>query len=243
MIRDLFTTILTGGTVLGLTTTVVPAVTVGSLLGDTERMDPLIRVYTRSILASAGVRHEAHGLENLPAGRCVLVCNHQSHFDPLVIFNHLPKHIRFVAKAELFKIPIFGQAMKAAGNIKVDRSGSEADRRVMEAAIRTVREKVSVLFFAEGTRSEDGVLRPFKRGAATLAIQAQVPIVPLAVAGTKDILPKGSAFVRGGRKAVLEVGEPILTAGKTLEDRDALTAEVRDAVARLLAAAEAQIVA
>ena len=157
--------------------------------------------------------------------------------------TYLPGTVRFVAKAELFRIPLFGHALKALGMVKVDRSGSESDRRAIESAVDAVRERVSLLFFAEGTRSEDGVLRSFKKGAAVLALGAQVPLVPLAVAGTRHILPKGSTWIHGGRKAVLQVGEAISTRGMTLDDRDALTEKARAAVVELLAQAEAAVAA
>jgi 1-acyl-sn-glycerol-3-phosphate acyltransferase len=169
VIRDIFRTALTGGAVTGLTGALVPAV-IGLSLKDEALPDPLIRFWARGILAAASVQDEVHGLENLPGQTCVLVCNHQSHFDSLVILVNLPKHVRFVAKAELFKIPVFGQAMTAVGNVKVDRTGGEHDRRAMAGAIEAVQSRTSVLFFAEGTRSEDGVLGPFKKGAAMLAL-------------------------------------------------------------------------
>lgn len=242
MIKDLLHTVATSSVVVGLTGTLGPIVTVISM-NDERHADGILRFYCRSLLGAAGVRHEARGLENVPGGQCVFVCNHQSHFDALVLYYHLPGHVRFIAKAELFKIPIFGQALKALGNVKVDRDGSEKDRQAIGDAVTAVRERVSILFFPEGTRSDDGVLRPFKKGAAVLAINAQVPLVPLAVAGTRDILPKGSTWIRGGRKAVLEVGEPISTRGLSLDDRDALTEKARAAVETLLARAEAAVAA
>jgi 1-acyl-sn-glycerol-3-phosphate acyltransferase len=240
VIKDLIHTAVTGGAVLGLTGTLAPLATAVSMV-DERAADGLIRLYGESLLRAAGVRHEVQGLENVPGGQCVFACNHQSHFDGPLIVTYLPGHVRFVAKAELFKIPVFGRALKALGNIKVDRSGGEHDRRVLEEAVTAVRERVSILFFAEGTRSEDGVLREFKKGAAVLAIGAQVPLVPMAVAGTRDILPKGSTWIHGGRKAVLQIGEPISTRGATMDDRDRLTQELHASVASLLAQAEARV--
>ena len=161
----------------------------------------------------------------------MLVCNHQSNFDAPFVFARLPKHIRFVAKQELYRIPIFGAALKAMGNIPVERTGSEGDRRRIEAAIEQVRTRTSILFFAEGTRSTDGRLRSFKKGAAILAIDAQVPVVPVAVAGAHEITPKGGLWVHSGRPLVLRVGKPIPTTGLGREDRDTLTRQAHDAVA------------
>ena len=214
---------------------VVGPVVIALSPGRPERADPVIRGWCNAVLAAAGVREDVAGLENLPAGTCVLVCNHQSNFDAPFVFARLPRHIRFVAKQELYRIPIFGAAVKAMGNIRVERTGSDADHQRIEAAVEQVRTRTSILFFAEGTRSVDGALRPFKKGAAILAIDAQVPIVPLAVAGAHEITPKGRLWVHSGRPLVLRVGKPIPTTGLTREDRDTLTQRTHDAVAALLA--------
>jgi 1-acyl-sn-glycerol-3-phosphate acyltransferase len=213
---------------------VVGPVVIALSPGRPERADPVIRGWCNAVLAAAGVREDLAGLENLPAGTCVLACNHQSNFDAPFVFARLPKHIRFVAKREIYRIPIFGAAVKAMGNIRVERTGSDADRQRIEAAVEQVRTRTSILFFAEGTRSTDGKLRPFKKGAAILAIDAQVPIVPLAVAGAHEITPKGGLWVHSGRPLVLRVGKPIPTAGLTRDDRDSLTEQAHDAVAALL---------
>jgi len=202
--------------------------------GRPERPDPLIRAWCNAVLGAAAGREDVAGLENLPPGTCVLVCNHQSNFDAPFVFARLPKHVRFVAKQELYRIPIFGAAIKAMGNIRVERTGSDGDRKRIEAAIEQVRTRTSILFFAEGTRSTDGKLRSFKKGAAVLAIDAQVPLVPVAVAGAHEITPKGGLWVHSGRPLVLRVGKPIPTTGLGRGDRDTLTRQAHDAVAALL---------
>ena len=125
--------------------------------------------------------------------------------------------------------------------IPVDRSGSDRDKEALSHAVEAVAKGVSILFFAEGTRDPDGLLRPFKKGAAVLAIQAQVPLVPLAVAGTKDVQHKRSLRIHGGRPTVLVVGEPISTEGMTLEQRDGLNDRAHAAVARMLESANARV--
>ncbi|HEY1905832.1 MAG TPA: lysophospholipid acyltransferase family protein [Myxococcaceae bacterium] len=230
-VGELFHTVATYSAV-GSSTVVGPVVI--ALSGRPERADAVIRGWCKAVVGATGAREDVQGLENLPAGTCVLVCNHQSNFDAPFIFLRLPKHIRFVAKQELFRIPIFGAVLKAMGNIRVERTGAEGDRQRLEAAIEQVRTRTSILFFAEGTRSIDGKLRAFKKGAAVLAIDAQVPIVPLAVAGAHEITPKGGLWVRSGRPLVLRVGKPIPTAGLTRDDRDSLTDQAHDAVAALL---------
>jgi len=205
-------------------------------MGDT---DWIVRRWSRSLLEAADVRLRVEGLERAPKRTCVLVCNHLSNFDVLVLATQWPRPIRFVAKAELFRIPVFGQAMRAAHMIRVDRQGGEGDRHVLEGAVPIVRDVADVLFFPEGTRSETGALRPFKKGASVLAISAGVPVVPMALAGTADILPKGSLQLRAGMPVALVVGEPISTEGKSMDDRDALTEETRVAVQKLLERATA----
>jgi 1-acyl-sn-glycerol-3-phosphate acyltransferase len=222
------------------TALVGPAV-VALAFGGERAPDPLLRLWCNNLLRAAGVRDEVHGLERLPAGNAVYVCNHQSNFDPVLVYARLGKHLRFIAKRELFKIPIFGAALRATGMIPVDRSGSDRDKEAIGRAVEAVQRRASILFFAEGTRDPQGQLRPFKKGAAVLALQAQVPLVPLAVAGTKDVMHKKSLLIHGGRPTVLLVGEPISTLGKTLEHRDALTDQAHAAVARLLVSANARV--
>jgi 1-acyl-sn-glycerol-3-phosphate acyltransferase len=216
-------------------------VVVGLSFVNEQAPDPVVRMWCNGLLRAAGVREEVHGLERLPAGNAVYVCNHQSNFDPVFIFPRLGKHLRFVAKRELFKIPFFGAALRATGMIPVDRTASDRDRDAIGSAVERVQSRVSLLFFAEGTRDPEGHLRPFKKGATVLALQAQVPLVPLAVAGTKDVMTKKSVLIHGGRPVVLKVGEPISTEGKTLADREALNSEAHAAVARLLAAGNARV--
>jgi 1-acyl-sn-glycerol-3-phosphate acyltransferase len=231
-------TVFAGTAAVGLTGVASASVTVLSQLGQVPAADQVLRLWARSGLASAGVQHEAVGLEHIPQeGNVVFVCNHQSHFDAMVNFAHIDKHTRYVAKAELFKIPVFGRALRVAGNIPVQRTGGADDRARLEEAVTALRERVSVLFFAEGTRSDDGQLKPFKKGAATLAIQAQVPVVPLALSGTRLILPKGGRAIQWGQRVALVVGRPVPTQGLTLENRDALTRRLEEAVAGLYAEA------
>jgi 1-acyl-sn-glycerol-3-phosphate acyltransferase len=201
---------------------------------DERAPDSAIHFWADSILKASGVRTECRGLENLPPGNFVLCVNHQSNFDALVLFRHIRRHMRYVAKAQLLKVPLLGPALRRAGNIFVDRTGGSGDRtKLMEAAAQ-VRDRVSIVFFAEGTRSDDGVLRPFKKGAAAMAIEAGVPLIPAALAGTHRILEKGSMVIRP-RPSALCIGEPLSTAGLTADDREALTEKAHAAVTVLLA--------
>ncbi len=233
--------LIAGGAAIGVTGTLTPVVSALSIR-DPRNADGVLHTWAKTVLAAADVRVTTRGLENVPKeGQFILVCNHQSHFDALVLFAHIRRHMRFVAKADLFKIPLFGQAMRLAGNLRVERGGNAKDRETMERAAEKVREKVSIVFFAEGTRSQGGELLPFKKGAAALAIAAGVPVIPVALAGTWTILPKHSLRIRGGQRAALYVGEPIPTAGLTTADRDNLTQQAWSAVRGLLDEANAAI--
>src|SRR5262249_37172492 len=137
-------------------------------------------------------------------------------------------------KQELYRIPIFGTALKAMGNIRVERTGAESDREAIQSAVERVRTKTCILFFAEGTRSADGKLRSFKKGAAVLAIDAQAPWVPPRGAGAEEIPPKGGLWVPSGRRIALGGGNPIPSEGLGRDDREMLPAGAHQAVAELL---------
>ncbi len=195
------------------------------------------RAWAHLLLASAGVTVTVEGTEHLSQTEAqVIVANHQSWFDILAAFYVLPVELRFVAKKELFAIPFFGWALRALGHVRLDRGNLQAAIKAYEVASGYIREqRLSVLVFPEGTRSRSGALQPFKAGPFVLAIQSGAPIVPVYVAGTFGILPKGSIRVRPSPVRV-HIGPPIPTAGLTLEDRDALRNRAHAEVARLRAA-------
>lgn len=238
--RRALRTLWAGGATVGLTGMASTAVAFLSFI-NSRAADPVVFFWADHILRASGVRTVARGVDLLPPTNFVLAVNHQSNFDVMVLFRHIHRHMRFVAKAQLRKLPVFGFAAEKAGNIFVDRDGGSGDKSKLHDAATKVREQVSVCFFAEGTRSEDGLLKPFKKGAAIMALEAQVPLVPAAVAGTHRILEKGSAIIHA-RPAALVVGPPIPTAGLTLDARDELTQRAHDDVKRLLAEAN-QLVA
>jgi 1-acyl-sn-glycerol-3-phosphate acyltransferase len=166
-----------------------------SRTGDSVHL--VARVWGRSILWISGIKVRVHGLEHLDVGRSVIyMSNHQSNFDIPVFLSALPVQFRWLAKAELFKIPIFGRGMRGAGYISLDRSNRKSAMASLAKAAETIRDGSSVLIFPEGTRTEDGGLLPFKNGGFILAVDAGVPIVPMAICGTFAILPKGKLRFR-----------------------------------------------
>ena len=195
------------------------------------------RSWGRLLLRAAGVTVKVAGTEHLSrTGAQIIVANHQSWFDILAVFSVLPVEVRFVAKKELFAIPFFGSTLKALGHVRLDRTNLKAAIEAYAVAAGYIRDqRLSVLVFPEGTRSRDGKLQPFKTGPFVLAIESGAPVVPVYVAGTFGILPKGSIRVRPAAVTVT-VGAPITTTGLTIEDREALRDRTRAAVARLRAA-------
>jgi len=194
----------------------------------------MAQIWGRLLLAASFIRVRVEGLEKIDQeANYVFVANHASYMDIPAILARLPHQFRFFAKKGLFSIPFLGWHLKRAGHLPVDRSNARNSLKSMSEGARIVAERgVSVLLFPEGGRTPEG-LRPFKEGAAYIAIKAGVPIVPMAIVGMRPLLPMGSIHLRAGR-AVLRIGEPISTKGLKLHDREALTERMRDAVVQLL---------
>ncbi len=167
------------------------------------------RIWSRLHLLAAGCRVEYSAHEDLERrAPCVFVSNHQSNLDIWALVMVLPVSTRVVAKASLFRIPIFGRAMRSAGFISIDRSDREKAIRSLDAAHAWLRAGNPILMFAEGTRSRDGKLLPFKKGPFHLAAQCGVPVVPVAIVGSWSLMPPGGLVVRPGTIAV-RFGEAI----------------------------------
>ena len=198
--------------------------------------DRVARLYASQLLRAAGVEVRIEGLVHIhPDGPQIIACNHQSFFDILVVMASMPVRVRFVAKKELFRVPFFGWAIHYLGHIRLDRQNRKQAFAAYEIAAETlVRQQMHVVVFPEGTRSRSGLLLPFKKGPAVLAIAAGVTVVPCYCAGTFDILPKGSILVRPHPVQLL-FGPPLDAAGLTYDDRDAFTDRLYAAVAALRA--------
>lgn len=158
----------------------------------------------------------------------VIVSNHESNADPFLL-SYMPWDMRWVAKEEIFKLPFLGLLMRAGGDIKLRRGDKASIHEMFDACLATLRGGVSVMMFPEGTRSKDGKLLPFKDGAFRLAIDAQVPVLMMALAGTRDCMPKGSGGL-GHAKAKVRILEAIPTKGMTEADVPALRERVRDRI-------------
>jgi 1-acyl-sn-glycerol-3-phosphate acyltransferase len=192
-----------------------------------DAIDDRARWFGQRVIELLDIRLDAWGAEVLPAGRpYVYMSNHQSHLDIPVLYATLPSlTIRMLAKKELFRIPLWGQGLRAAEFIEVDRSNHERAVRSIEQAAALLRDGVSIYIAPEGTRSRDGRIGPLKKGGFHLALATGVPIVPVAVRGTIDILPRGSRSMRTGRPVRVRIGTPIRVQGREIEG---LMQEVRE---------------
>ncbi|MGH9365018.1 MAG: lysophospholipid acyltransferase family protein [Thermoanaerobaculia bacterium] len=191
------------------------------------------RGWARTILFVTGVRLTVLHRERLAPGESfVIVANHSSMADILVLFAGLPVQIRFMAKRSVFRVPFLGWGIAAAGFISVDRGDSVRGRLAVDVALKRLCGGRSVVVFPEETRSPDGELLAFKKGAALVAVRAGLPILPIAIVGTSRVLPRGSLRASPGT-VVLAVGEEIPTQGKTASDRAELTQAAREAIERL----------
>ena len=191
---------------------------------------PLCRLWGKIIYWGAWSPVHAKGFDSLDWDQpCVLMANHQSYMDVPAIVSVCPSPIRFVARKAVFTVPILGRAMKATGQISIDRSNQSQAIASLQAAAHKISDGRTVLVFPEGTRSRDGALQGFKKGGFMLAIDAQVPIIPVGISGTRSVVSRGSSHFKPGKVGVC-VGSPIQTKGKTANDRDALMLEVRAAL-------------
>lgn len=172
------------------------------------------------------------GLDHItPGATYVIACNHRSHLDPVATIIALRRRLRFgfIVKRSLTLIPIWGWFIWMNGYVPVDRGRTNRRNDPVRAGVRYLKRGRSVLIYPEGTRAPDHHFLPFKKGAFLLALRAGVPILPVVVSGTGDLLPKSRLFVRPGRVRV-EVLPPIPTAGMTTDDRDALLEQVREGI-------------
>jgi len=187
-------------------------------------------IWAKSILIVSGIHVNVKGLSNIdPAKSYIYMSNHQSNFDIPILLGCLPVQFRWLAKAELFKIPIFGRAMRGAGYVGIDRFNRESAFESIEEAAGKMKSGVSIMIFPEGTRSRDGNIRPFKKGGFIMAVDSGASVVPIVIHGTRPIMAKNSLRINPG-DVTMEIGNPIETTGYIRETKDDLIKYVRSVI-------------
>lgn len=219
---------------VGVVVTVVCAgiVIAIALVKDTSPwIERVIRFWSRVWIAVSGTDLKIEGQENVdPDQSYVVVSNHLSTLDIMACFLAVRLPIRYLAKKELFRVPILAQGMRAVGIIEVDRTARSAvHAQVNQQAAELIAKGRSLIIYAEGTRPRNGVMKPFKKGAFTMAIASQLPVLPVSIHGTYEAMPPGTPWVRGGKVQVI-VDPAISTEGMNHSD----TGELRDRVYELI---------
>lgn len=170
----------------------------------------LARTWSQSFLFLYGIKVRVEGLEKVkPNEHYVFVSNHASYTDIPVVLASIPAQIRIILRHELTRVPIWGWALLTSPFLIVDRSNASKARETLSKAATTIRNGASVLLFPEGTRTRDGKLQEFKRGAFKLAFDSQTTILPIALVGTFEALPRTEKLPRSGSKVIVRIGEPI----------------------------------
>ena len=211
------------------------AVMIVALLKSNARIiDRLIRLWAGTLVRAAGIDLRAEGVERLdPAQRYILVSNHYSYFDIPCIFVAIPQPIRFMAKVSLFKIPIFGWAIGRAGFIPIDRKNRRTAVKSFDLAAERIRKGNTIVVFPEEGRSRNREMRPFQRGGFLLALKSELPILPLAIDGTYDVLRVGAKRITPAA-VTIKVGDPIATAGRSVREKEQLAEQSRTQIERML---------
>jgi len=192
------------------------------------------QVWARLILALNGVKVQVRGLEHIDKHTSyVFIANHQSNLDGLAVGIALPSPLRFVIKKSLLKIPIIGQAFKLSRMIPIDRHDSKRAIETINRYAKDLRNGISAFFFGEGTRSRDGRLQAFKKGGVMFSLTSKLPIVPVTIINSFNLLPPGSSYIRKGTIHIV-IGKAIDTSAIKAENADRLLKRVRAAIARNL---------
>ena len=190
----------------------------------------LSKLWAWALLIATRVRTRIVGKEKIKKGQTyIIISNHQSQFDILALVTRLGIQFRWIIKKELLKIPLFGYALLASRNIFIDRSNTKESIESINRGMKRLPKGTSIMVFAEGTRSPDGKIHPFKKGGFVLAIDYGLPILPITINGSRKVLPKGSVVFTPGEIEVI-VGDPIDTRGYTRESLPELMERTRQVI-------------
>jgi 1-acyl-sn-glycerol-3-phosphate acyltransferase len=208
-----------------------PVVVLLSLFGNKNLTSWGPKVWCRFVLRIFGIKVRIHGFENYSKDQpCLVASNHQSLMDIPLLVGKIPGHLRMVAKKELFSIPFFGQGMKAAGCIPLDRGNQRSGKEVSDEIGARISQGLQIWVAPEGTRSKDGTIGEFKKGSFAVAVSAHVPVQPVVIAGAIDILNKKSLLPKFGGTIDFSFCPQIFTGDYTVEDRAALAQKTRQVI-------------
>lgn len=190
------------------------------------------RLWGKIALLANRVKVRVEGIEHLKGeGPYIFMSNHQGSYDIFALLGHLPFQFRWLAKKELFSIPFFGWVMAAAGYVSIDREGTRKTVEAMNEAARKIREGMSLLIFPEGSRSPDGSIQPFKKGGFTLAIKSKVPIIPISISGSREVMPK-EKFTSAPGEIRIRIDHPIEIQNYSMKDRESLMEKVSQTISK-----------
>jgi 1-acyl-sn-glycerol-3-phosphate acyltransferase len=195
-----------------------------------NKIHKVANLWAKILLFICNIKVKVIGEENILRGKPqIFMANHQSDFDILISLAYIPVQFRWIAKKELFAIPVFGAAMRSAGYIEIDRSNRVKALHSIDEAALSIRKGKSIMTFPEGTRGRDGEIKPFKQGSFHLAVKSGVPIVPVSIIGSGRIMPKRSLRIKPGQ-IKLVIGKPVDVKNFDIEKRHELIEQVRNAI-------------
>ena len=226
--------------VLSISVCSIPIIAVGLFDKEKYYTGKLIKMWARWVIWSTGIQYEIDGLDNLNLDKqYIFMSNHESALDIVLGVAAIPSNLVFLAKKELFRVPVFGWAMQAAGMIKIDRQNPEIARKSVSEAVETLmHSSFSTLIYPEGTRSNGEELLPFKKGGFILAIRTQLPVVPITILGAGNVLPKGTLAIKKSHIKMI-IGNPIPTLEMDINNKDQLLQDCRNIINQNLVHANA----
>jgi 1-acyl-sn-glycerol-3-phosphate acyltransferase len=190
----------------------------------------IARKWAQSAIASNGSEIKVIGNENVPAsGGVLFIANHQSNFDIPILIGFVPRDKGFIAKHEMLKIPVFSRWMRYLGCLFIDRGDARQSLKVLNEAAERLKQGHSLVIFPEGTRSKDGTVGQFKSGSLKIAVKANVPIVPITINGSMNIMPKGTSFIKSACVEVI-VSPPLILDELPDKDTNLIAEKVRSII-------------